>query len=131
MTNTPNYAPQPKGGMPKWLIVLLVIFLVIVLGCCCGFITCTYFLRAGAHAGAAALQKAAEDAQRRMEAEVQREKDLAERRARDAGNGGAAANDQPENPARGGAPAPADNTPQPERNPGPNAADNTPAARLP
>src|SRR3954464_6909128 len=34
-----------KGGMPKWLLVLLIIFIIIVLGCCGGFVTCTYLLK--------------------------------------------------------------------------------------
>src|SRR5262249_46105903 len=37
-----------KGGMPKWLIILLVIFLVILLGCCGGFIACNWMC---AHVG--------------------------------------------------------------------------------
>jgi hypothetical protein len=46
MTNAPNYQSQPpRGGMPKWLIVLLVIFLVICVGCCGGFVMCSYLLK--------------------------------------------------------------------------------------
>ncbi len=49
MTNpvTPAGAPVPPagGGMPKWLIVLLVIGLVVVLGCCGAFSACWFFAK--------------------------------------------------------------------------------------
>jgi hypothetical protein len=39
MTN-PNIPASPGGGMPKWVIALIVVILVIVLGCCGGIATC-------------------------------------------------------------------------------------------
>ena len=64
---------QPgKGGMPKWLIILLVVFLLIALGCCGGVGTCMYF-------GRKAVNKAREKAgtlQQQMEAEVAARKNL-------------------------------------------------------
>jgi hypothetical protein len=48
--------------MPKWLIILLVVFLVIALGCCGTWITCTYVVgrvaKTAAEAGAARVQQA-------------------------------------------------------------------------
>ena len=43
MTNPAT--PAPKGGMPKWLIILLVVLGIVLLTCCGMFTMCTYILR--------------------------------------------------------------------------------------
>jgi hypothetical protein len=54
--------------MPKWLIILLVVFLVMILGCCGGVTTCFFLARKAAKTGVARLQEAAQEAQREAEA---------------------------------------------------------------
>ncbi len=111
MTNpvTPAGAPVPPagGGMPKWLIILLVIGLVVVLGCCGGFAAChwmcTKVVTAGAEAaqnGAVALQQRAMQAQADAQAAMEQQRAAAVA----AGGNGQAMPDQaaPGAPAAGG-----------------------------
>jgi hypothetical protein len=78
MTNYPQQ-PAPKRGMPGWLIALLVIFIVIAVGCCGGFATCSYFAREAVNSVGPAIEKAAKEERERLE-KMQRE---AETRAAD------------------------------------------------
>src|SRR5689334_8100684 len=59
--NTPDYSTPPRGGMPKWLIIVLVVLLFVVLGCCGMFSMCFWV---GRRVAAPAIQQAA---QRQME----------------------------------------------------------------
>jgi hypothetical protein len=65
-----NPATPPKSGMPRWLIVLLVIFLVIILGCCGGFVACNWMCSRVAQTGGNTLQSLANAATQRAEAEM-------------------------------------------------------------
>jgi hypothetical protein len=53
--------------MPKWLIILAVVFLIILLGCCGGFVACRWACAKAVTAGEAAAQKAEEAASRAAE----------------------------------------------------------------
>lgn len=48
----------PKSGMPKWLIILLVLFLLIIMGCCGGFVACRWACNRAVSTVGAATQKA-------------------------------------------------------------------------
>lgn len=63
MTNpaAPTPAPQAPGGMPKWLIIVAVIFLLVLFGCCGGFVACNWMC----HRAATSLNQAMLDAEKR------------------------------------------------------------------
>jgi len=61
----PNMPPSSGGGMPKWLIILLVVGLIVVLGCCGGIAACHFMCTAVAKNGAGALQQFVQDEQKK------------------------------------------------------------------
>lgn len=86
MTNAGT--PAPKGGMPKWLIILLVIVVIIGVGCCGGFVTCTYLFKKGAESASAKLDEVGKQLKAEMEkARAEEEKRLAEEAKTGGGTG--------------------------------------------
>jgi hypothetical protein len=82
MTNagTPNYqTPAPKGGIPKWVIILIVVLGLVIFVCCGGVVTCMVLAKRVGTTVAAKAQEVAKEAQKRMDEE--------ERRSAQAGGG--------------------------------------------
>jgi len=86
--NVPNYSPPSGGGMPKWLILVLVVFLIIVLGCCGGFAACHWACqRVVSTAAQAAKDNEARLAKQLQEAAAERQA-AAQREAQGVGGNG-------------------------------------------
>ena len=56
----PSTVPPPPGGMPGWLKILLVVLLVLILGCGCGFAACTFMCHRTAESLGSAIKEAAD-----------------------------------------------------------------------
>jgi len=88
--------------MPKWLIIVLVLFLIVIVGCCGGFVACRWACAKAVTGAQSALQTATQKARDEMMAATQRAADEAQRQAEQAARGGGTS--PPEPGVGGGAP---------------------------
>jgi hypothetical protein len=80
---TPNYqTPAPKGGMPKWLIIVLIILGLIIFTCCGGFVTCTVLAKRAASTAATKLDEISKEMQKEVEKQAAEAKKRMDEEAR-------------------------------------------------